>query len=119
VLALAATAVWVLAVAWRAGTRDFVEQAAPMVIGVIVLGANVFPWYVVWLVPFLAVTPSLPLIAFTGTVGFAYSFFLSEPWRIPVWARLVEVTPLAIMAALKLRGAFTSRLRVRARARAG
>jgi alpha-1,6-mannosyltransferase len=118
-LALAATAVWVLVVASRAGTRDFVEQAVPMVIGVIVLGANVFPWYVVWLVPFLAVTPSVPLIAFTGTVGFAYSFFLSEPWRIPLWARLVEVLPLAIMAALKLRGVVGWGVRARAGVRAG
>ena len=118
-LALAATAAWIVVVASRGHAGGLAVRAVPMAAGVIVLGANVFPWYVVWLVPFLAVTPSVPLIAFTGTVGFAYSFFLSEPWTIPVWARLVEVAPLAIAAAVKLRGAFGWLPRVRARARAG
>ena len=118
-VALAATAAWMVAVASRGHAGSLAVRAVPMAAGLIVLGANVFPWYVVWLVPFLAVTPSVPLIAFTGTVGFAYSFFLSEPWTIPVWARLVEVAPLAIAAGVKLREAFGGLPRVRARARAG
>jgi len=117
--ALAATAIWVAVIAWRARAGSLAERAAPMIAGVIVLGANVFPWYVVWLVPFLAVRPSISLIAFTGTVGFAYSFFLSEPWTIPVWARLWEVAPLAIAAAVKLKGAVGWLPSLRLRARAG
>jgi hypothetical protein len=82
-----------------------------MIAGVIALGANVFPWYVVRLVPFLS------LIVFTGAVGFAYSFFLSEPWTIPVWARLLQVAPLAIAAVVKLQGVgWLSSLRVGVRA---
>lgn len=103
--ALAATAGWVVAVAWRSGAGHLAPRAVPLVAGFIVLAPNVFPWYVVWLVPFLAVTPSVPLIAFTGTVAFAYTFFLSEPWGIPWWARLVEGAPLGIAVALKLRAA--------------
>ncbi len=102
-LALAATAAWVIAVAWRGGAGSLSARAVPMVAGFIVLAPNVFPWYAVWLVPLLAVRPSAPLIAFTGTVAFAYTFFLSEPWTIPLWARLVEVAPLGAAAALKLR----------------
>jgi len=102
--ALAATAIWVVVIAWRERAGSLAERAAPMIAGVIALGANVFPWYVVWLVPFLAVRPSRSLIVFTGTVGFAYSFFLSEPWTIPVWARLLQVGPLAIAAVVKLQG---------------
>ena len=104
-LALAATAGWVVAVAWRGGAGHLASRAVPLVAGFIVLAPNVFPWYVVWLVPLLAVTPSVPLIVFTGTVAFAYSFFLSEPWGIPWWARLVEGAPLGIAVALKLRAA--------------
>jgi hypothetical protein len=114
-LALVATAAWVVVIAARGG-GGLAEQAVPMAAGVIVLGANVFPWYVVWLVPFLAVTPCVPLIAFTATVGYAYSFFLSEPWTIPMWARLVEVAPLAIAAVVKLREASGWLPGVRARA---
>jgi hypothetical protein len=54
-------------------------------------------------VPFLAVSPSVPWIAFTGAVVFSYSFFLSEPWGIPLWARLVEAAPLAAAAVARLR----------------
>jgi glycosyl transferase family 87 len=102
-LALAATGAWVIAVAWRGGAGSLSARAVPVVVGFIVLAPNVFPWYAVWLVPLLAVSPSAPLIAFTGTVAFAYTFFLSEPWTIPLWARLVEVAPLVAAAALALR----------------
>jgi hypothetical protein len=104
-LALTATVVWVLAVAALKGARSMATQAVPMVAGVIVLAPNVFPWYAVWLVPFLAITPSLPWIAFTGTVAFSYAFFISDPWAIPWWARIVELAPLAIAAAVALRRA--------------
>lgn len=67
---------------------------------VAVLGPNVFPWYLVWVVPFLALAPSAVWIAFTGTVPFAYAFFLDEPWRIPGWARAVVWSPLLVWAAV-------------------
>ena len=105
VLALTATAGWVLVVATLNGAGSMATQAVPMVAGVTVLAPNVFPWYAVWLVPFLTIAPSVPWIAFTGTVAFSYAFFLSDPWAIPWWARLVEVTPLAVAAAVRLRRA--------------
>jgi len=116
--ARAASAVWEFLIAWRGRAGSLIERAVPMIAGVIVLGSNVFPWYVVWLIPFLVVTPSVPWIAFTGTVAFAYTFFLSEPWTIPLWAQLVEVAPLAIAGAVKLRGVAASLPSLRARARA-
>src|SRR5262249_9586991 len=79
-LALRVAALCVVAVTWRVGPASMAVKAVPLIAGVIVLSPNVFPWYAVWLVPFLAVRPSVWLIAFTGTVAFAYSFFLSEPW---------------------------------------
>jgi hypothetical protein len=102
-LALAVSAAWVIAVAWRGSVVHVAERAVPLVAGFIVFAPNVFPWYAVWLVPFLAVTPSIPLIVFTGTVAFAYAFFLFEPWAIPWWARLIEVAPLCFIVAQQLR----------------
>jgi alpha-1,6-mannosyltransferase len=116
-LALAATAAWAIAVAWRGGGAHLAARAVSLVTGVIVLGPSVFPWYVVWLIPLLAVTPSISLIAFTGTVAFAYAFFISQPWAIPWWARLVEVAPLGFAAARQL-GALSMEAH-RARAGAG
>jgi hypothetical protein len=51
----------------------------------------------------LAITPSVPLIVFTGTVAYAYAFFLFEPWGIPWWARLIEVAPLGFIVAREVR----------------
>jgi len=113
-LALAATAAWVIAVAWRGGGAHLAARAVPLIAGFIVLAPSVFPWYAVWLVPLLAVTPSVPLIAFTGTVAFAYTFFLSQPWAIPWWARLVEVAPLGLAAARELRAFSVETHRARA-----
>lgn len=92
-LALVVLAVFV---AWAAARQGaFVERVVIMIAGVVILMPNVFPWYAVWLVPFLALAPSWPLIAFTGTVTCAYAFFLHEPWAVPAWARVIEGLPLA------------------------
>jgi hypothetical protein len=42
------------------------------------------------------VAPSPAWIGFTGTLGLAYTFFLSSPWAIPLWARIGEIAPLAL-----------------------
>jgi hypothetical protein len=114
-LALGVTAAWVIAIAWRGGAAHLAARAAPLVAGFVVLAPSVFPWYAVWLVPLLAVTPSVPLIAFTGTVAFAYAFFLSQPWTIPWWARFVEVAPLGFAVARELRAFSGAAYRVSAR----
>jgi hypothetical protein len=93
-LSAAAVAVWVAAVALRRRDAPLVERAVPLVGGFVLLGPNLFPWYAVWLVPFLALAPSVPWILFTGTVACAYAFFLETPWAVPWWARLVEYAPL-------------------------
>jgi alpha-1,6-mannosyltransferase len=88
-------------IAWIAGgaiarrSAPFPHRAVMLVGGLIVLSGNVFPWYVLWLIPFLTLVPSIPWIAFTGSVAFAYAFFLEQPWAIPWWARAIECAPLA------------------------
>jgi len=91
---------WVAWAATRAGS--LATRAVPLIGGSVVLAPNVFPWYAVWMVPFLAVTPSMAWIALTGTLPFAYAFFLSAPWAIPTWARVIEVSPLVVAAAITL-----------------
>jgi hypothetical protein len=93
---LLAMAAWIGGVAWWSRPVSVVSRVVPTIAGFVLLSPNVFPWYVVWLVPFLAVTPSVWWIAFTGTVTFAYAFFLYQPWMIPMWARLLEIAPLVI-----------------------
>jgi hypothetical protein len=90
---LLALTAWVLWMASRA--RDPLgARLVRLAGGAVLLSPNIFPWYVAWLVPFLALAPSRVWIAFTGTVTFAYAFFLYEPWAIPLWARALEFAPL-------------------------
>jgi hypothetical protein len=110
IVSILAVAGWIGWVVWWRRPSTFAEGALPLTAGSVVLGPNLFPWYVLWVVPFLAVTPSPMWTAFTGTVTFAYAFFLYQPWALPIWARLVEFAPLAlgagwgIFASLSARG---------------
>lgn len=94
--ALVAMATWLAWIVWRGPAAGFVERLVPLIGGLVVLSPNVFPWYALWLVPFLAVTPSVWWIAFSATVMFSYAFFLYQPWAMPLWARLLEAAPLLL-----------------------
>lgn len=93
-LSLAAAVVWVGVVSAIRRDTPLADRAVALIGGVLLLSPNLFPWYALWLVPFLALSPSVPWIAFTGTVVLAYSFFLQQPWAIPWWARVAEFSPL-------------------------
>ncbi len=85
-------------IVWRAivgRAAPLARRAVTLVGGLIVLSGNVFPWYALWLIPFLTLVPSVSWIAFTGSVAFAYAFFVEQPWAIPWWARAIECAPLA------------------------
>ena len=103
-VALLVAVLWMFAV--RLSRRDdpLPSRAVPLVGGLLLLSPNIFPWYAVWLVPFLAFAPSVPWIAFTGTVVLAYAFFLQQPWAVPAWARVLELAPLGVGALVWLGG---------------
>lgn len=95
-LTLAVAGLWVIFVSATRRNSSLPARAVLLIGGLTLLSPNIFPWYAVWLVPFLAVAPSAPWIAFTGSVMFAYAFFLQQPWAVPPWARVVEFAPLAL-----------------------
>ena len=94
---------WIVSASLLARGAPFVARVIILAGGIIVLSPNIFPWYALWLVPFLGVRPSATWIAFTATVAFAYTFFLGQPWAIPTWARVVEFLPLFIGAGRALK----------------
>ena len=93
---LAAGAAWIAAMILVRHRLALPERAVLLVGGLVLLSPNLFPWYAIWLVPLLAWAPSPPWIAFTGTVAFAYAFFLQQPWAVPAWARAIEFAPPAL-----------------------
>jgi alpha-1,6-mannosyltransferase len=101
--AVAAAATWVTAASLARRSAPLPSRAVLLIGGLLLLSPNIFPWYAVWLLPFLACAPSAPWIAFTGTVALAYTFFLHQPWTVPGWARVLELAPLALGALWWLR----------------
>jgi alpha-1,6-mannosyltransferase len=62
-----------------------------------------YPWYLLWLVPFLRSLPTLPLIVWTVSVLSTYVVWhlhaLGHPWHVPVWITMLEYGPVATAAA--------------------
>jgi alpha-1,6-mannosyltransferase len=65
----------------------------------------VFPWYLLWLLPFLRSPSTLPLIVWTVSIFPTYVMWhfrtLGRPWGpLPVWVMLLEYGCVAIAAAI-------------------
>jgi alpha-1,6-mannosyltransferase len=64
----------------------------------------VYPWYLLWLIPFLRSPSALPLMIWTLSilpVFFVwYSHTLGEPWQVPGWILLLEYGLFGATAAL-------------------
>ncbi|MEW6744039.1 MAG: glycosyltransferase family 87 protein [Planctomycetota bacterium] len=72
----------------------------------ILLSPTIHPWYLLWLVPLLALRPLPSLILFTSTVTLSYltveRFRLEGVWLEETWVRWVEFFPVIVGLALDL-----------------
>jgi len=81
---------------WLAGPSLPLERRALWMVGAYVLLApNLFPWYVVPIIPVMCLTPSWPWLWLSGTVALSYLFFAQTPWQVPLWVTGVEFIPLS------------------------
>jgi hypothetical protein len=64
----------------------------------------IYPWYLVWLLPFLRSRSTLPLMVWTVSVLPTYIVWhlrsLGRVWQIPCWVLLLEYGSVAIAAAI-------------------
>jgi hypothetical protein len=80
-LARAATALFLGGFAlWQArqpirSTQDLMQRAGLVAAGLVLLSPAQFPWYMIWMVPFLAFQPRWGLLAITITVPLYYVSF--------------------------------------------
>jgi hypothetical protein len=79
------------------------------------LAPLVYPWYLVWLAPFLTTRWTLPLLAWTIAILPVYVVWAYPPgtgWIVPVWLLAIEYGAVAVTAILVRRASFspTSRL---------
>ncbi len=87
-----------------------VERAGPVwlaKLSLILLGSffllspTVQPWYLCWLLPFLALAPSRPWLLLTGLVALSYwqliEYDRSGLWQELLWVKLVEYLPFYLL----------------------
>ena len=94
---LALAAVCGIAAAWRlretTGLHDPRSWAWPLAAALFLMPA-VYPWYLVWLTPFLVVRANWPLLAWTLTSPLTYVVWSSQlrgdGWVLPAWVVPVE-----------------------------
>jgi len=64
----------------------------------------VYPWYLLWLLPFLRSPSTLPIIIWTVSIIPTYYVWhlrsLGRPWLVPGWVMLVEYGAVAVAAAI-------------------
>jgi alpha-1,6-mannosyltransferase len=79
------------------------EWAWPMAAS-LVCAPVVYPWYLLWVLPFLRSTSTLPLMIWTVSILATYVVWhlrsLGHPWGVPGWVLLLEYGSVAIAAAM-------------------
>jgi hypothetical protein len=64
----------------------------------------VYPWYLLWMLPFLRTTSTLPISIWTVSIIPTYYVWhlrtLGRPWSVPGWILLLEYGPVAIAGAM-------------------
>jgi len=76
------------------GARTWEAGALAAGAYLLLVPTSMHPWYVVWIVPFLATTLSPAWLYFSGAVSVSYVKYLVEPAPFPWWAWVAEYVPL-------------------------
>ena len=79
---------------WLRGPLSLVKRALWMLGAHLLLIPNLFPWYVVSIIPLLCLYPLWPWLWLSGAVALSYLFFAQTPWSLPVWVKAIEFVPL-------------------------
>ncbi len=65
----------------------------------------VYPWYLLWLLPFLRSTSTLPLMVWTVSILPTYIVWhlraIGHPWQLPGWVLLLEYGSVAVAVAIE------------------
>jgi len=75
----------------------FVAGFAAVAAYLVLVPTALHAWYVVWIIPFLAVRPALGWLWFSGAVALSYLDYAWRPAPFPFWARALEFLPLGAL----------------------
>lgn len=100
---LLAMVVWLIA----RGRRSPTEKVAWVLTALWLMAPTVHPWYLVWIVPFAALSSSRALLYFAGAAPLLYQplfvFARTGGWHEAMWPRAVVLGALVVGAALDAR----------------
>ncbi len=108
VIAALATLIGILIAIWlRTKSQTLSEDAFAWPIAASLLCAPVvYPWYLLWLLPFVRSKSTLPIIVWTVSIIPTYIVWhlraLGRPWMLPGWVLLLEYGSVAVTAAIIL-----------------
>src|SRR5262249_50148749 len=94
------TAIWlrIKAAAWSSDAFAWPMAAS------LLCAPVVYPWYLLWLLPFLRSASTLPIIIWTVSIIPIYYVWhlrtLGRPWLVPRWVMLLEYGSMATAAAI-------------------
>jgi len=105
VLAGFLTAVWMRAVETKSAASSAEAFAWPMAASLL-CAPVVYPWYLLWVLPFVRSASTLPIIVWTVSMIPTYYVWhlrlLGRPWLLPGWILLLEYGSVAMTAAIIL-----------------
>jgi hypothetical protein len=107
VAALGVLVGFLVAIRFRSGSQTLSPDAFawPMA-GSLLCAPVVYPWYLLWMLPFLRSTSTVPIIFWTVSIIPTYVVWylrtLGHPWSIPGWVTLLEYGSVATVAAVIL-----------------
>jgi alpha-1,6-mannosyltransferase len=107
VAALAVLVGFLIAIWMRSGPQALRSDAFawPMA-GSLLCAPVVYPWYLLWMLPFLRSISTLPIIVWTVSIIPIYVVWylrsLGDPWLLPNWVTLLEYGSVATTAAILL-----------------
>jgi alpha-1,6-mannosyltransferase len=103
-LAILTAAAWA---AWRraSGYADLIRRAFIVLAVILMVVPTLFPWYLVWVLPFLPLVgkrPSWAFVALVCTIGLLYTYYISiKPlW----WTPILEYVPFYLILAWEYAG---------------
>ena len=112
-LAGLAVLVGFLTAAWlRKSSPDWSPDAFAWPMAASLLFApQIYPWYLLWPLPFLRSTSTLPIMVWTVSIIPTYVVWhlrtLGRPWAVPGWAMLLEYGSVAMAGAIMTLRQFT------------
>jgi alpha-1,6-mannosyltransferase len=105
VAGLAALAGFLTAVWMRRGSTQWSADAFAWPMAATLLCAPVvYPWYLVWLLPFIRTISTLPIIVWTSSIIPTYYVWhlrtVGRPWLVPGWIMVLEYGSVALAVAI-------------------